>query len=249
MSKFSGKVAVITGGNSGSGLATGQAFVREGAQVVIFGRNQQTLDEAVKSLGENAIGVRGDVTNFDDLDRLYARTQEAYGKIDVLFINAGIAKFPPFEATSEEVYDQIMGVNVKGAYFAVQKALPHLNDGASIVLTSSVVNVKGMPNMSVYAASKAALRSLARTLSAELLGRGIRVNAVSPGPIETPLFGRLGLPKEQVEEFGEQMREQNPMKRFGNSEEIANAVLFLASDDSSYILGTELVVDGGFTQL
>ncbi len=249
MSKFSGKVAVITGGNSGIGLATGQAFVREGAKVVIFGRNQQTLDEAVESLGGNAIGVRGDVTNFDDLDRLYARTQEAYGKIDVLFINAGIAKFSPFEATSEEVYDQIMGINVKGAYFAIQKALPHLNDGASIVLTSSNVNVKGMPDMSVYAASKAALRSLARTLSAELLGRGIRVNAVSPGPIETPLFGRLGLPKEQVEEFGEQIREQNPMKRFGNSEEIANAVLFLASDDSSYILGTELVVDGGFTQL
>jgi NAD(P)-dependent dehydrogenase (short-subunit alcohol dehydrogenase family) len=249
MAKLAGKVAVITGGNSGIGLATAQAFIQEGAKVSIFGRNAQTLDEAAKTLGGRVIAVQGDVTNLSHLETLFTTTQSTFGGVDVLFINAGLAQFAPIDATSEELFDRIMDVDFKGAYFTIQKALPYINDGASIILTTSGANVLGMPGSSVYAASKAALRSLARTLSAELIGRGIRVNAVSPGPIETPIFGRMGLSAEQVEGFGQSMMQQVPMKRLGQPEEIAKAVLFLASSDSSYVLGTELVVDGGMTQL
>lgn len=247
--KLNNKVAVITGGNSGIGLATAQAFIQEGAKVTIFGRNAQTLDEAVKTLGEKAIAVQGDVTNWDNLETLFTTTKNTFGSVDVLFINAGLAQFAPIEATSEELFDRVMDVDFKGAYFTIQKALPYLNDGASIILTTSGTNAMGMPGTSVYAASKAALRSLARTLSAELIGRGIRVNAVSPGPIETPIYGRMGMSQEQVEGLGQSIIQQVPMQRFGKSEEIASAVLFLASADSTYILGSELVVDGGLTQL
>jgi NAD(P)-dependent dehydrogenase (short-subunit alcohol dehydrogenase family) len=249
MAKLTGKVAVITGGNSGIGLATAQAFIQEGAKVCIFGRNAQTLDEAAKALGEKAIAVQGDVTNQENLETLFTTTQNAFGKVDVLFINAGVAQFAPIEATTEEIFDHIMDVDLKGAYFTIQKALPYLNDGASIILTTSGSNMMGMPNTSVYAASKAALRSLARTLSAELIGRGIRVNAVSPGPIETPIYGRMGMSQEQIDGMGQSIIQQVPMRRFGKSEEVASAVLFLASSDSSYVLGTELVVDGGLTQI
>jgi NAD(P)-dependent dehydrogenase (short-subunit alcohol dehydrogenase family) len=249
MAKLTGKVAVITGGNSGIGLATAQAFIQEGAKVSIFGRNAQTLDEAAKALGEKAIAVQGDVTNQENLETLFTTTQNAFGKVDVLFINAGVAQFAPIEATTEEIFDHIMDVDLKGAYFTIQKALPYLNDGASIILTTSGSNMMGMPNTSVYAASKAALRSLARTLSAELIGRGIRVNAVSPGPIETPIYGRMGMSQEQIDGMGQSIIQQVPMRRFGKSEEVASAVLFLASSDSSYVLGTELVVDGGLTQI
>jgi NAD(P)-dependent dehydrogenase (short-subunit alcohol dehydrogenase family) len=247
--KLNNKIAVITGGNSGIGLATAQAFIQEGAKVAIFGRNAETLESARQTLGEKAIAVRGDATNMNDLDTLFATTQNTFGKVDVLFINAGVAQFAPLEATSEEMFDRIMDVDFKGAYFTIRKALPYLNDGASIVLTTSGTNVMGMPGTSVYAASKAALRSLARTLSAELVGRGIRVNAVSPGPIETPIYGRMGMTEEQTQEMGKSVIQQVPMQRFGKSEEIASAVVFLASADSSYVLGTELVVDGGLTQL
>jgi NAD(P)-dependent dehydrogenase (short-subunit alcohol dehydrogenase family) len=247
--KLQNKVAVITGGNSGIGLATAQTLIKEGAKVVIFGRSEETLAEAVKTLGDNAISVRGDVTKMADLENLFATTKNTFGGVDVLFINAGVARFAPMEATTEELFDLVMDVDFKGAYFTIQKALPHLNDGASVILTTSGTNVMGMPNTSVYAASKAAVRSLARTLSAELIDRGIRVNAVSPGPIETPIFGRMGLTEEQIEGFGETIIQQVPMKRFGKPEEIANAVVFLASADSAYVLGTELVVDGGLTQL
>mgnify|MGYP002777830880 CR=1 FL=1 len=247
--KLNNKVAVITGGNSGIGLATAQAFIQEGAKVTIFGRNVQTLDEAVQTLGEKAIAVQGDVTNWDNLENLFTTTQNTFGGVDVLFINAGLAQFAPLEATTEELFDRIMDVDFKGAYFTIQKALPYLNDGASIILTTSGTNAMGMPGTSVYAASKAALRSLARTLSAELVGRGIRVNAVSPGPIATPIYGRMGMSQEQVEGLGQSIIQQVPMQRFGQAEEVAKAVLFLASEDSSYILGTELVVDGGLTQL
>jgi NAD(P)-dependent dehydrogenase (short-subunit alcohol dehydrogenase family) len=247
--KLNNKIAVITGGNSGIGLATAQVFIQEGAKVAIFGRNAETLESARQTLGEKAIAVRGDATNMNDLNTLFATTQNTFGKVDVLFINAGVAQFAPLEATSEEMFDRIMDVDFKGAYFTIQRALPYLNDGASIVLTTSGTNVMGMPGTSVYAASKAALRSLARTLSAELVGRGIRVNAVSPGPIETPIYGRMGMTEEQTQEMGKSVIQQVPMQRFGKSEEIASAVVFLASADSSYVLGTELVVDGGLTQL
>ena len=270
MARLNGKVAVVTGGNSGIGLAAARAFIREGARVAVFGRNAETVESAASELGratasaaadgsgenggvavaaETAIGVRGDVTNGADLDRLFGEVSERLGGLDVLFVNAGIALPAPFEQTSEELFDQHFAVNVKGAYFTVQKALPHLNEGASIILTTSAGNQLGMPNMSAYLATKAALRSMARTLSAELVGRGIRVNAISPGPIETPIFGRLGMPQEQMDQFAEQITGMIPAGRFGQVDEIAEAVLFLASPESSYVLGAEFVVDGGMSQL
>lgn len=249
MRKLEGKVAVITGGNSGIGLATAQEFVTEGGKVVIFGRNQQTLDESAQRLNGSSLAVQGDVSNLADLDRLFAETESSFGKIDILFVNAGVAQFAPVDAVSESFFDGLMNVNVKGAYFTVQKALPYLNDNASIILTTSVANQLGMVGGSVYSATKAAVRSLARSLSAELNSRGIRVNAVSPGPIETPIFGRMGMSEEEIKGFGQAMIEQVPMRRLGDAEEIAKAVTFLASADSSYMMGAELVVDGGMSQL
>jgi len=246
--KLENKVAVVTGGNSGIGLATAKAFKAEGAKVVIFGRNQETLDFAVRELGD-VLAVQGDVTNLADIDRLYAETVAEYGKIDVLFVNAGVGKIAPVGAVDEAFFDQVSNINFKGAYFTVQKSLDHLNDGASVVLTTSIGNQVGMPAFSVYSATKAAVRSLARSFSAELISRGIRVNAVSPGPVETPIFSRMGLSQQEIEGFGEQMLSQHPMKRFGKPEEIASAAVFLASDDSSYVLGVELVVDGGMSQI
>ncbi len=249
MSKIQDKVAVITGGNSGIGLATAKAFVREGAKVALLGRDAETLDAAVSELGDAAIGVQGDVTNLGDLDRLFAAVKETYGKIDVLFVNAGVAQVRPLDQVDEAHFDLIFGVNVKGAYFTVQKALPLLADGASVVLNTSIANATGNANFSVYSASKAAVRSLARTLSADLVDRGIRVNAISPGPIETPIYGRLGLPNEAIDEMADHFASQVPLKRFGSPDEIASGVLFLASSDSSFVLGHELVVDGGMSQL
>lgn len=247
--KLAGKVAVITGGNSGIGLASARRFVAEGAKVAILGRDAKTVETAVSELGDAALGVVGDVQNLQDIDRLYETVKREFGSIDFLFVNAGVAKMRPIEAVDDEHFDEIFGVNVKGAFFTVQKALPLMNDGGAIVLTTSVANQLGSPTMSVYAASKAALRSLARTFSAELVERGIRVNAVSPGPIETPIFGRLGLPPEAQDEMAASFAEQVPLKRFGSAEEVANAVLFLSSPESSFVLGAELVVDGGMTQL
>lgn len=249
MSQTNDKVVVITGGNSGIGLATARAFVEDGARVALFGRDRETLDGAISELGDSAIGIQGDVTHPEDLDRLFAAVSDQLGRIDVLFVNAGIAEVRPMEAVDEAHFDLIFGVNVKGAYFTVQKALPHLEDGASIVLNTSIANQLGNANFSVYSASKAALRSLARTLSAELVERGIRVNAISPGPIETPIYGRLGLPSEAINEMEAQFASRVPLQRFGFPEEIASGVLFLASDASSFVLGHELVVDGGMSQL
>lgn len=245
MGKLEGKVAVITGGNSGIGRATAKEFKEQGARVVITGRDQQTLDEAVREIGGNVLAVRADTSSLAEIDKLFAAVKEKFGRVDVLFINAGIAKFTSLETVTEELFDAIMDINFKGAYFTIQKALPLLNDNASIILNTSINAHIGMPNSSVYAASKAALITLARTLSAELVGRGIRVNAVSPGPVVTPIFGRLGLPPEALEETANNIREQVPMKRFGRPEEIAKTVLFLASSDSSFLLGTEIVADGG----
>src|SRR6267378_3568655 len=241
MPKLTGKVAVVTGGNSGIGLATAKRFREEGAKVVISGRDQKTLDEAVKTIG-------GDVSKLSDLDRLYKTVAEKFGKIDVLFANAGIAKFALVGDSTEALFDETFDVNVKGVFFTIQKALPLLNEGASIIINSSVANQTGAASASVYAATKAAVRSFARTLTSELVDRGIRINVVSPGPITTPIFGRTGLPQEAVDEFARGIKERVPMKRFGKPEEIASTVLFLATPESSYITGVDINVDGGMGQ-
>ena len=249
MGKLEGKVAVITGGNSGIGLATAKVFKEQGARVVITGRDQQTLDEARRAIGGDVLAVRSETSSLTEIDKLFVQVKERFGKIDVLFVNAGVGKFAPVEAVTEEFFDSIMDINFKGAYFTIQKSLPLLNPNASIVLNASIVANMGLANSSVYAASKAALITLARTLSAELVGRGIRVNVVSPGPVETPILGRMGMPPEVLAETTKSLEAQVPMKRFGRAEEIAKTVLFLASEDSSFLLGTEIVADGGMSQL
>lgn len=250
MSKLQGKVAVITGGNSGIGLATAKLFHQEGASVVITGRNQATLNTAVSTIGTDTLAIQADMANLPAIDALFEQVRERYGRIDVLFLNAGIAKFVPLEGVTEAIYDEMMDINLKGVYFSVQKALPLLAEGASIILNTSVVNQMGAPTASVYAASKAGIRSLARTLSAELAERKIRVNALSPGPVDTPIFDKLALPADAVQGMREGFRQMVPMQRFGTANEIAQAALFLASpESSSFILGSELVVDGGMSQL
>lgn len=245
MGKLEGKVAVVTGGNSGIGLATAKEFKREGARVVITGRDARTLAEAAREIGGDVLALRSDASSLADIDELFAAVRERYGRLDVLFVNAGVGKFAAIEETEEELFDQIMDINFKGAYFTVKKALPLLSEGASVILNTSVVAHVGFPGASVYSASKAALLSLVRTLSADLVGRGIRVNAVSPGPVETPIFGKMGLTPEAKDEAMSGFREQVPLKRFGRPEEIAKAVLFLASADSSFLVGTEIIADGG----
>jgi NAD(P)-dependent dehydrogenase (short-subunit alcohol dehydrogenase family) len=249
MKRLEGKVAVVTGGNSGIGLAAAKRLQEEGARVAIAGRSKKTLDEAVKTIGNGVVAVQADVSNLADIEKLYAEVSKKLGKIDVLFVNAGVAKFAPFAETSENVYDENFDTNIKGAYFTIQKALPLLNDGASIILNTSVADSTGTPGTSAYSATKAALRSLARTTAAELAGRGIRVNTVAPGPIVTPIFGRTGLPKEAIDEFSKEIATKVPMKRFGQPGEVAGAVAFLASQDASYITGVEINVDGGMGQI
>ena len=249
MSRFIGKTVVITGGNSGIGLAAAKAFAAEGARLVISGRDEQTLEKAAREIGGEVLAVRADVTKAGDLDKLFGETQRRFDQVDALFVNAGIAKFAPLAETSETLFDELVATNFKGAYFTIQKALPLLRDHSSIVINTTVAHRLGLPMTSVYAASKAALRSLARSLSAELIERGIRVNAVAPGPIETPIYGRLGLPPEAVQELATGILSRVPMKRFGTSEEVAAAVLFLASPESAYVTGIEITVDGGMAQL
>jgi NAD(P)-dependent dehydrogenase (short-subunit alcohol dehydrogenase family) len=245
MRRLEGKVAVVTGGNSGIGLAAAQRLHAEGAHVAVSGRDARTLDKAVDAIGTGTLAVRSDVSKLEEIDRLFAAVTTEFGKIDILFANAGIGKFAPYAESQEAIFDELFAVNVKGVYFTIQKAIPHLNDGASLVLNTSVVSSKGSENVSVYAATKAAVRSFARTAAAELASRRIRVNAVAPGPIATPMFGRIGFTTEQVERFPEHV----PMRRIGRPEEIAGAVAFLASDDASYITGVELNVDGGMANL
>lgn len=247
--RMQNKVAVITGGNSGIGLATAKKFVQEGARVAIFGRNQESLDAAVSELGPNAIAVRGDVTDSAALTRLFETVHERLGAIDALFVNAGVANPSPLTEADEAHFDSTFAINVKGAFFTIQKAVPFFAEGASVVLTTSALDEKGMPGMSVYSATKAAVRSLTRSLAAELSPRGVRVNSIAPGPIETPIYGRMGLPAEQLEGMSAQILASTPQGRFGKPDEIADAVLFLASPESSYMLGAELAVDGGFAQL
>jgi NAD(P)-dependent dehydrogenase (short-subunit alcohol dehydrogenase family) len=249
MNRLEGKVAVVTGGNSGIGLATAKRFQQEGARVAISGRSKKTLHEAVRTIGNGVLAIQADVAKLTDLDKLFTEVSQKLGKIDVLFVNAGVAKFRSIAETSESTYVEQFDINIKGAYFTIQKALPLLNDGASIILNTSVADIKGNIGTSAYSATKAALRSLARTAAAELVGRGIRVNAVAPGPIVTPIFGRTGLSQEGIDEFAKQILAKVPMKRFGQPEEVATTVVFLASQDASYITGVEINVDGGVGQI
>ncbi len=249
MKRLEGKVAVVTGGNSGIGLATARRFAEEGAHIFITGRRQAELDAAVNQIGNQATGVRGDVASLSDLDSLYAEVKRQQGRIDILFANAGSAELAPLGAITEEHFDRIFGVNVKGLLFSVQKALPLFRDGGSIILNASIVASKGMEAFSVYSATKAAVRSFARTWTVDLKNRGIRVNAISPGPIDTPGINNMGLTGEQTEEFKKNIVATVPMGRMGDPDEIAKAALFLASDDSSYVTGVELFVDGGMAQI
>jgi NAD(P)-dependent dehydrogenase (short-subunit alcohol dehydrogenase family) len=249
MKALEGEVAVITGGSSGIGLATAKLFQQEGAKVAVAARSQKSLDEAATELGPGALTVRSDVSKPRELDALFELVVKKLGRVDVLFANAGVAKFAPVSDVSEDAYNEIFDINVKGVFFTIQRALPFLNDGASIVLNTSFVNQVGLPTTSVYAASKAAVRSLARSISAELAARGIRVNVVSPGPIATPIYGKLGLPEEAIDAFAASIVSQVPLRRFGKPEEVAQAALFLASNASSYVTGVELNVDGGVGQV
>ncbi|MGA7043973.1 MAG: glucose 1-dehydrogenase [Nitrososphaeraceae archaeon] len=250
MERLKDKVAVITGGNSGIGLATAQRFVAEGAYVFITGRRQSELDAAVKQIGENNIsGVQGDVSNMADLDRLYAVVEEQKGRIDILFANAGVGEFAPLGTITEAHFDKIFRVNVKGLLFTVQKALPLFQDGGSIILTGSVGASKGGRATSVYSASKAAIRSFARTWTVDLKHRKIRVNTISPGPIDTPIFDSIAQTEKEINQIKANLVAAVPIGRMGSPDEIAKAVSFLASDDSSYITGIELCVDGGMAQI
>lgn len=249
MDKLKNKVAVITGGSSGIDLATAKEFIANGAKVVIFGRSKQALDEATKELGAMSYGIQGDVTNLSDLERLYSETTSKFGRIDVVFVNVGQGKLAPIADTAETFFDEMMNVNFKGAYFTLQKAIAHLNPNASVIITTSWLNEIGFGGSSLLSASKAALRSVVRVASAELAGQGIRVNAVSPGPIGTPFWDKIGLPDDVLQGAAEAITNQVALKRFGQPEEIAKAVLFLASDDASYITGSEIAVDGGINQI
>lgn len=247
--KLTGKVALVTGGNSGIGLATAKLFRQEDAKVAIIGRDLNTLNEATLAIGSDTLALHADVAELNQIDRLYSEISTKLGKIDVLFANAGIGRFTSLEDTTEAIYDEVFAINLKGLYFTVQKAIPYLNDDAAIVLNTSFISGLGFANTSVVSASKAAVRSLTRTFSAELINRGIRVNAVSPGAIATPFHNRTGLSEESVAASAQRFIAQIPMKRFGTAEEIAKAVLFLCTSDSAYILGAEIAVDGGISQL
>ena len=249
MFKLANKVAVITGGNSGIGAAIARDLEQQGAKVVIFGRNRETLDATRAQLNVESLAVQGDVRKLGDIDRLFEETKKVHDRIDILVVNAGVAPFGALEQVDEATFDTLSDVNFKGAFFTVQKALPLLSDGASVILFSSVANIKGYANTSVYSATKAAVRSMGRTFAAELAPRGIRVNTISPGPIETPIFEKTGVPADQVDELKQSFASQVPLQRMGSAEEIASVARFLASADASYITGIDLAADGGMAQV
>jgi len=249
MKKLENKVAVITGANSGIGLATAKLYLKEGAKVILSGRRQEALDEVAQNLEGNFITVKADVSSPEDNKRLIEEATKTYGKIDVLFLNAGVAPPTPATDITVEHYDQVFNTNVKGPILATKEALPHMNDGGTILFTNSIVTQKGFEGLGVYSASKGALRAYQRVLTSEVKSRGIRVNSIAPGPIDTPIYGKMGLPQEVVEEMGQGFAQQVPLGRFGTSDEIAKTALFLASDDASYINGIDLEVDGGLSQV
>lgn len=249
MNRFTNKTVLVTGGNSGIGLATAQQFANEGARVIITGRDQAKLDEAKRQLGAGAIAILSDAGDSKSAKELGAELAAKGITLDAVFINAGVAKFSPLEGVDEAFWDHTFNTNVKGAYFTIQAVTPLLNPGAAVILNGSINAHIGMENSSVYAASKAALISLAKTLSAELIGRGARVNVVSPGPVATPLYGKLGMEAEQLNQVAAAIQAQIPLKRFGTPEEVASAVLYLSSPEAAFIVGTELIVDGGMSQL
>jgi NAD(P)-dependent dehydrogenase (short-subunit alcohol dehydrogenase family) len=249
MQKLSGKTVLITGGNSGIGLATAKLFREHGARIAITGRDNASLAQAKSVLGNDALAIQSDAGKLADIESLMQQVQKQFGQLDILFVNAGIAQAAPFEFVTEQQFDDMVRIDIKGVFFTIQKALPLLTKNASIIVTTSITNQMGSPNVSVYGACKAALRSLVQTLGLELVGRGIRINAISPGPIDTPMFGKFGLPDEVVQGIKADMMNKSPIKRFGAPEEVAKVALFLASEDSSYIVGDEIVVDGGMSLL
>ena len=247
MKRFEGKVAMVTGGNSGIGLAAAKAFAREGAQVAVTGRDEGTLKNAEKEIGSGALAIRADAARIADLDAAMAKVRDRFKRIDALFVNAGIGKFVPIAEVTEAMFDEIVTINLKGAFFTVQKALPLMARGSAVVLNASINAHIGLPGTTVYGATKAAVVNMAKTMSADLAERGIRVNAVSPGPVETPIFGRVGISSEQSRQTKEWLQNQTLVKRMAEPEEIAEAVLYLSSDVSSFVVGTEIVIDGGMT--
>lgn len=249
MGKLANKAVLITGGSSGIGLATARLFLAEGARVAVTGRDPASLARAREILGSDALVLQSDAARLDGIDAALAQVQARFGKLDVLFLNAGVSVALPLEQVSEARFDEVMDVNVKGAFFMLQKALPLLATPASVIMTTSITNQLGSPHFSVYAASKAALRSLVQSLALELVGRGVRINAISPGPIETPIYERVGLPAAMVQGIKGEIARKSPSGRFGSPEEVAKVALFLASDDSAYLVGEEIVVDGGMSLL
>lgn len=247
--KLKGKTALITGGNSGIGLATARLFVEQGAKVAITGRDANTLAQAESMLGPGVFSLQSDVGKTEDIERCMTAVRERFGKLDILYANAAVIPLAPFAAVDEASFDQTVSINLKGVFFTIQKALPLLNRGASVVVSTSISNLHGCSNFSVYAACKAGLRSLVQTLSVELAEHGIRVNAVCPGPTEAPGFGRWGVPKEVVEMARADVIRRAPMKRLATAEEVAQVALFLASSEASYVSGAEIVVDGGFSNM
>lgn len=247
--KLKNKVAVVTGGSSGIGLSIAKRFATEGAKVAITGRNQSVIDKAIAEIGPNGLGIQGDVSNLNDLTRIYQTVQDHFGKVDALIVNAGVYILGPLADFTEDQFDKVSDINFKGAFFSVQKALPVLKDGSSVVLVSSTVNGKGVPNHAAYAATKAAIRSLARSFSADLLDRKIRVNTLTPGPIDTPLFSTVTSNVDEANAMKEAMGNFTPIKRVGSPEEIAAAALYLASEESAFMLGAEILLDGGLREL
>jgi len=247
--RFQGKVAVVTGGNSGIGLGVAKAYAREGAQVAITGRNEKTLETAAKEIGAETLAIQSDAGKIADIEASMKKIKERFGRIDAMFVNAGVAKLLPFEQVTEAIFDETVNINMKGVFFTVQKATPLMSKGSAIVLNASINAHLGMAGTTVYGATKAAVINMAKTLSRELLEKGIRVNAISPGPITSALLGREGMSQEKVQEIKDWIQSQVPLKRFGTPEEIAAGVLYLTAPESAFVLGAELIIDGGMATL